>query len=120
MGHMAAWRGTPADGAFSASFILLLKINRSLSMSEKPSGGALRFEECRIAGIAVRSMALWACARWGKGEGGECAGGEIELEMGVRRRAGRMMEGGNASRKLVASLEFSFLSLIPLLALGHN
>ena len=37
--------------AFSASFILLLKMSRSSSMSEKPSGGAFRFEAWRIAGI---------------------------------------------------------------------
>lgn len=39
--------------AFSASFILLLKIKRSSSMSEKPAGGALRLEAWRIAGILL-------------------------------------------------------------------
>lgn len=39
--------------AFSASFILLLKIKRSSSISEKPSGGAFRLEACLIAGILM-------------------------------------------------------------------
>ena len=43
------------DEAFSASFILLEKIRRSSSMSEKPAGGALRLEACRIAGIVIFS-----------------------------------------------------------------
>lgn len=37
--------------AFSASFILLLKIRRSSSMSLKPAGGAFRLDAWRIAGI---------------------------------------------------------------------
>ena len=46
--------------AFSASFILLLKIKRSSSMSEKPAGGALRLEAWRIAGISLISTAYVA------------------------------------------------------------
>ena len=56
---MAACRGTLVEGAFSASFILLLKIRRSVSMSEKPSGGALRLEEWRIAGMVGRGFGVW-------------------------------------------------------------
>lgn len=51
MGHRAWWRGALSEVAFSASFILLLKMSRSSSISEKPAGGALRLEECRIAGM---------------------------------------------------------------------
>jgi hypothetical protein len=51
MGQWTACLGTFVDEAFSASFILLEKIRRSSSMSEKPAGGALRFEAWRIAGI---------------------------------------------------------------------
>lgn len=51
MGQWTWCRGTLTDDAFSASFILFVKIRRSSSMSLKPAGGALRFEACRIAGI---------------------------------------------------------------------
>jgi hypothetical protein len=42
--------------AFSASFILFEKIRRSSSMSEKPAGGALRFDAWRIAGMVSVSV----------------------------------------------------------------
>ncbi len=51
MGQCTWWRGILVVDAFSASFILLLKIRRSSSMSEKPAGGAFLLEAWRIAGI---------------------------------------------------------------------
>lgn len=51
MGHWAWCLGMLSEGAFWASFILLEKIRRSSSMSEKPSGGGLRLEEGRMGGI---------------------------------------------------------------------
>ena len=53
MGQWTWWRGTLVVGAFSASFILLLKISRSSSMSEKPAGGAFLLEAWRIAGMVT-------------------------------------------------------------------
>jgi len=55
MGHWASWRG-PEGVAACASFILLLKIRRSSSMSVKPAGGALRLLAWRIAGILKVSL----------------------------------------------------------------
>lgn len=51
MGHCAWFLGMLSLGVFWASFIWLLKMSRSSSMSLKPSGGGLRFEACLIAGI---------------------------------------------------------------------
>lgn len=48
--------------AFSASFILLLKIRRSSSMSVNPEGGALRLEAWRMAGmfaICLQESRVW-------------------------------------------------------------
>lgn len=46
--------------AFSASFILLAKIKRESSMSEKPFGGALRLEVwLRMAGILTSGVELY-------------------------------------------------------------
>ena len=53
MGHCAWCLGMLSVGVFCASFILLAKMSRSSSMSLKPSGGGLRLEAGRIAGMEV-------------------------------------------------------------------
>ncbi len=61
MGHCHWLRVMLSVGAFCASFILLLNTSRSSSMSLKPSGGGLRLEAWRIAGMSVEDsgVRLW-------------------------------------------------------------
>lgn len=85
MGHCAWCRGRFSLGAFCASFILLLKISRSSSRSLKPSGGALRLEAGRTAGMVrfwSRSCGLVSfSAVWGAGKAGGEGDGFVVGEM---------------------------------------
>jgi hypothetical protein len=76
MGQRAAARGALEVVVFSASFILLEKMRRSVSMSLKPAGGGLRLEEWRMAGIVMEwDNVARACYALGMSSNG----GNVEL-----------------------------------------